>query len=98
VEAVLGAEAEEDGLAAEEDDGKLGFRVLEGKVDVAGGSWAEVGDFALDPDVAEVALDEVAGLGNELADEPGAAGGARLFEEEAELGRGWGGALHLWKV
>jgi len=98
VEAVLGAEAEEDGLAAEEDDGKLGFRVLEGKVDVAGGSGAEVGDFALDPDVAEVALDEVAGLGNELADEPGAAGGARLVEEEAELGRGWGGALHLWKV
>ncbi len=41
-EAVGGAEAEEEGLAAEEDDGELGFAVLEGEVEVAGGGGAEL--------------------------------------------------------
>ena len=41
-EAVRGAEAEERGLAAEEDDGELGFAVLEGEVEVAGGSGRQL--------------------------------------------------------
>jgi len=65
--AVLGAEAEERGLAAEEDDGKLGFRVLEGEVAMAAGGGAPVGDFAFDGDVAVGALDEVADVADEVA-------------------------------
>jgi hypothetical protein len=65
--AVLGTEAEEAGLAAEEDDGELGFRVLEGEVTVAGGGGAPVGDFAFDGDVAVGALDEVADVADEVA-------------------------------
>jgi len=65
--AVLGTEAEEAGLAAEEDDGELGFRVLEGEVAVAAGGGAPVGDFAFDGDVAVRALDEVADVADEVA-------------------------------
>jgi len=74
-EAVGGLEAKEEGLAAEEDDGELGFAVLEGEVEVAGGGGAEVGDFALDPDVSVVALDVLADSGDEVADGPNAAFG-----------------------
>ena len=74
VEAVFGAEAEEDGLAAEEDYGELGLRVFEGKVEMAGGGWAKIGDFAFDPDVAEFGFDEFAGFGYQLMDLPGLAG------------------------
>jgi len=66
--AVLGAEAEEGGLAAEEHDGELGFRVLEGEVAVAAGGGAPIGDFAFHGDVAVGALDEVADVANEVAD------------------------------
>ena len=62
VEAVFRAEAEQHGLAAEENDGELGVGVFEGEVDVAGGRGAEVGDFAFDPDVAVLLLDEFADL------------------------------------
>jgi hypothetical protein len=98
VEAVFWAEAEEDGLAAEEDYGELGFRVFEGEVDVAGGGWAEVGDFAFDPDVTEFGFDDFAGFGDELVDEPGLAsvpagfwgcrfgvGCGRRLEEQVQL-------------
>ncbi len=66
--AVRGAEAEELGLAAEEDDGELGFRVLEGEVAVATGGRSPIGDFAFDDDVAVSALDEIADMADELAD------------------------------
>jgi len=79
VESVFGAETEKDGLPAEEDDGKLGFGVFEGEVEMAGGGWAEIGDFAFDPDVAELGFDKVAGFGNELVDEPGLAGAPAGF-------------------
>jgi hypothetical protein len=89
VEAVFRAEAEEHGLAAEEDDGELGVGVLEGEVDVAGGSGAVVGDFAFDPDVAVLLLDEFADLTDEFTDRPDAAGGARVVEGEVKLRRDW---------
>ena len=60
-EAVFGTEAEEQGLAAEEHDGKLGLAVLEREVDVAGGRGTAVGDFAFDPDVLVLALDAAGG-------------------------------------
>ncbi len=66
--AVLGAEAEELSLAAEEDDGELGFRILEGEVAVAAGRGTPVGDLAFDGDVAVGALDEVADVADEGAD------------------------------
>ena len=66
VDAVLGSEAEEHGLAAKEDDGELGVSVLEGEVDVAGGGGTVVGDFAFDPDVAVLLLDELTDLGDQF--------------------------------
>ncbi|MCU1318967.1 MAG: hypothetical protein JWP98_485, partial [Edaphobacter sp.] len=72
-EAIGQAEAEELGLTAEEDDGKLGFAVFEGEVDVAGGGGAAVGDLALDPDVGVAGLDLLADVGDEGADGPDAA-------------------------
>ena len=90
VEAVFRAEAEEHGLAAEEDDGELGVGVLEGEVDVAGGGGAVVGDFAFDPDVAVLLLNEFADLGDEFADGPDAAGGVRGLESQVKLGSEWG--------
>jgi len=89
MQAVFGTEAEKHGLAAEKNDGELGVGVLEGEVDVAGGSGAIVGDFAFDPDVAVLLFDEFAHLGDEFADRPDAAGGARLIEGEVELGYVW---------
>ena len=58
--AVFRAEAEQRGLAAEEDDGKLGVGVLQGEVNVAGGRGAQVGDFALDPNVGVLGFDDLA--------------------------------------
>jgi hypothetical protein len=66
--AVFGAEAEELGLAAEEDDGELGCAVLEGEVAVAAGGGSPVGDLAVHRDVAIAALDEGAEVGCELGD------------------------------
>ena len=94
VEAVFGAEAQQHGLAAEEDDGELGVGVFEGEVDVAGGRGAVVGDFAFDPDVAVLLLDEFADLGDEFADGPDAARWRGLVESEVELGREWVGQQH----
>ena len=98
VEAVFRAEAEKHGLAAEEDDGELGVGVFEGEVDVAGGSGAVVGDFAFDPDVAVLLLDEFADVGDEVADGPDAAGGAWFVEGQAELGLEWVGTRHCFEV
>ena len=104
MKAVFRAKAQEHGLAAEEDDGELGVGVLEGEVDVAGGGGAIVGDFAFDPDVAVLLLDEFADLGDEFADRPDAAGFAGLVEDEAELGgeaemrREWVLKSHCYEV
>ncbi len=72
-EAVGGAEAKELGLAAEEDDGKLGFAVFEGEVDVAGGGRAAVGDLTFDPEVGVGGFDLLTDVGDEGADGPDAA-------------------------
>jgi membrane protein CcdC involved in cytochrome C biogenesis len=75
-EAILRAEAEEQRLAAEEDDGKLRVAILEREVEMAGGRGAAVGDLAGDPDVGEFALDVAADSGDEIADGPGRGRGA----------------------
>ncbi len=93
--AVLGTEAEEGGLAAEEDDGELGLRVLEGEVAVAAGGGTPVGDFAFDGDVAMGALDEVADVADELADGKDVLSGSCAEGEGVLRGRRgfgfWGG-------
>jgi hypothetical protein len=68
--------------------------LFEGEVEMAGGSGAEVGDFAFNPDVGVAFLDELADLGDEFADGPDAAGGLRPLKDEAELRRGWIGRGH----
>jgi hypothetical protein len=66
--AVFGAEAKEGGLAAEEDDGELGFAVFEGEVEVAGGCGAEVGDLAFYGYGTVLGFDLGADLGDEGSD------------------------------
>ena len=75
----------------------MGVGVLEREVEVAGGGGAVVGDFAFNPDVAVLLLDEFADLGDELADGPDAASGVGVVEREAELGGEWVGASHCMK-
>src|SRR5579863_4675822 len=58
VEAVFRAEAKQHGLTAEEDNRELRLGVFEREIEMAGGSGAEVGDFALDPDIGVLALDK----------------------------------------
>ena len=88
VEAIGGLEAQQRGLLAEEDSGKLRFAIFEGEVDVAGGRGAQVGDFAFDPEVAVFALDVQAHLADEVADFPDPARDRRGggLEGKAELG------------
>jgi len=86
--AVLGPEAEKGGLAAEEDDGELRFRVFEGEIAVATGSGTPVGDFAFDDGVAVGALDEVADVANEVAD-------GEHLRRGRWAGRGWR-ELRFW--
>ncbi len=64
-EAVGWFEAEQDSLAAEDDDGELGFAVLEGEVEMAGGGESTVGDFTLDPEVGVAGLDLLADFRDE---------------------------------
>jgi len=61
---------------------------------MAAGRGAVVGDFALDPDIAKLPLDQREDLGDQLMDRPDAARRGRLLEEEIELGRGWVGLRH----
>jgi hypothetical protein len=101
-EAVGGTEAEELGLAAEEDDGELRVCVLEGEVEVAGGSGAAVGDLTLDPEIGVSGFDLLPDAADEIGYGPDAAlgdgrrgldysfrsGGAGCVEEgESCLGR-----------
>ena len=64
-EAIGRTKAEERGLTTEEDNGKLGFAVLEGEVDVAGGCGAAVRDLSLDPEIGVGGLDLLANVGDE---------------------------------
>ncbi len=80
VEAVFRAEAEEQGLTAEEDNGELRVSVLEREINVAGRGGTVVGDFAFNPDIAILLLDQLADLGDELANGPDAADGDRVVE------------------
>jgi hypothetical protein len=64
VQAILGTEAQQHGLAAEEHHRQLGIGVLEGEVNVAGGGGTEVGDFALDPYVSRTGQMRRAGCGS----------------------------------
>jgi hypothetical protein len=86
MQAVLGAEAEKHGLAAEEDDGELRVCVLEGEVNVAGGRRAVIRDLALHPNVAVLLLYQLTHLRNQLVDWPDAARSPRLVKPQAQLG------------
>ena len=69
-EAILRAKAKKLGLAAKEDNGELGFAILEREVDVAGGRGAAVGDLALNPEVGVGGFDALADVGDQGADGP----------------------------
>jgi hypothetical protein len=97
VEAIFGAKAEEDGLATEENDGQLGVSVFEREVEMSGRGRAVVGDFAFNPDVAVLLLDEFTDLGDKFADGPDAALMMWLVEGEIELRREWVGRCHQEK-
>ena len=87
MQAVLGAKAQQQGLAAEQDHGQLGVGVLQGEIDMARSRGTEVGDFSLHPHVAVLLLHQFANLADELAHRPDAARGAQRFKAEVELGR-----------
>jgi hypothetical protein len=95
-ETVGGAKAKELGLAAEEDDRELRVGVLEGEVDVSGGSGAAIGDLAFDPEVCMGGFNLPADSGDERGDGPDAAfrrlGFGRLWGAE-ETGLALGGTL-----
>src|SRR6266481_1998246 len=80
VQAVFGAELHGAELILEADAAHLGAFVFQGAVDVAGLCFVAVGDFAGDPDVGEIAGEEVADPGGQLGDREGAA-----FRHQVEL-------------
>ena len=88
MESVFGAKAEQRGLASKKHDGKLCIGVFQGEVNVPGWSGTEVGDFALNPDVGILPLDQFAGVADKLPHGPDAADRLRLFKAEVELRRG----------
>lgn len=67
------------GFGAEEDAVQLRVGVLEREIDVAGALGAEVGDFAGDPDVADLGFEQAANLAREFGDGENA---ADLFRRE----------------
>jgi hypothetical protein len=73
--------------------------VFERKVDVAGSSGTEVGDFTFDPKVGEFALDFGTQFTDKFADFPDTAlGGLCSLKGEAELNRGFIRTLHNFPV
>ena len=94
-EAVLRAEAEEQGLAAEEHDRKLGVAIFEREIDVAGGRGPAVGDLAFDPDVVVVAFELLADAGDQVANGPDAALGGGSGQRTARCYGGGGPAARL---
>lgn len=59
-------------MAAEHDDGELGFAVLEGEIDMAGGGGAAVGDFTFDPEVGIGVFDVLTDVADQGSDGPDA--------------------------
>jgi len=94
MQAVFRTEAEQHGLAPEQHHGQLRVGVLEREVEMTGRSGPEVGDFALDPDVAVFLLHKFANHTDQLAHRPDAARGLRLFKAEVQLGRRGIGSKH----
>ena len=88
-QAVLGAEAKQERLAAEEYDRQLRLGILQREVDMARGGRAAVRDLALHPYIGVFLLHQFADLGDQFADRPDAAAVARLVEVQAKLGRKW---------
>ncbi len=78
VQAVFGAELHGAELILEADAADLGALVFERAIDVAGLRFVAVGDFARDPDVGEVAGEEIADLGGQLGDGESAAVGHQV--------------------
>src|SRR5690348_926982 len=81
-EAVFGMEAHAEALLLEPDAANLRAVILKSAVDVAGLSFAAVGDFAFDENVREIAAKEIADARSQLGDGKGAALG---LEVELEL-------------
>ena len=84
-EAVGGAEAQQAGLAAKEDDRKLRLTILQSEVDMSRRRRAAVGDLAFDPEIGVVGLDVLADVGDQRADAPDAALGRDGSDSDAGL-------------
>jgi hypothetical protein len=74
-----------DGIAAEKDATELGSGVFEGEIDVTGGLLAEVGDFAGNPDLANLLVEGATDVGGQFGDGEDAAEGVRGEEFAAEI-------------
>src|SRR5258708_25136044 len=77
---MLGGELHGAELVLEANAAHLGAFVLQGAVNVAGLGLVAIGDFPGDPNVGEIASEEVANLCGELGDREGTA-----FRHEVEL-------------
>ena len=90
-EAIGRAEAEELRLAAEEDDGELGFAVLEREVDVARRCRAAVGDLAFNPEIGVGGFDVLSNVSDQSANAPDAAlsGGGDVGQRRLNRAFGW---------
>src|SRR5208282_2007509 len=86
-EAVLGAKFDSAQLVAKAGAADLGLLVLQREVDVAGLRRVGVGDFSLDPQVLELAFEQIADARGELAYRPDLAIGHQV-EGELRHGRG----------
>ena len=74
-----------DRVAAEQHAVDLGAGVFEGEINVAGGLGAAVGDFAGDPDLAELFFQETADVGRQFRDGEDAAAGLAGEKFAAEI-------------
>src|SRR5690349_19700867 len=84
VQPVLRAKAQQRCLAAKEYRAKLALVILKREVNVAGSGRAQVTDFALNPQVRELALNAGAQLRDEVAHLPNVALGLLLCGLKAE--------------
>jgi hypothetical protein len=83
--AVFGAEAKQSCLRFEHDYAELRLSVFQRHVDVTGISWPVIGDFALDPDIRELAFKGGTNVGDKFADVPDLALGSGDLKIEGEL-------------
>ena len=94
LQAVLRPEAQQQSLAAKQDDGQLRVGIFEREVEVARGRRAIVGDFAFDPHIGILLLDELADAADQLPYRPHVARGSGLVKGQVELRRKWVGRAH----